>query len=157
MNVWGQQEKEPTAIVKTAHKDYLKRSAGHWLQEKLGMCKAYSPGGASTSQLCRSCSRRASEGPVSTMRDRVRNHIQLPWKTIPFSPLCLPEFEYNDVRTKQLQSSREKDVLWAEKKKTRKHPPYHDPGCGERKGPNVKASSQFWSFSGTVKLEPLNW
>lgn len=36
MNVWGQQEKEPRAIVKTAHKDYLKRSAGTLTTGKIG-------------------------------------------------------------------------------------------------------------------------
>lgn len=87
------------------------------------------------------------QGPLRSRTALRDSHTQpLPRKAGSFSPR---------PQTRQFQR-RQKDILWEEREK-RKHLPCYDPGCEERKGPDVKGSSQLWSFSGTVKFEPPCW
>lgn len=52
-DVWGPQEGESGAMIKTAYADCLGSSVGYGLQEKLGLWEEGSPGEAGTSQLWR--------------------------------------------------------------------------------------------------------
>ena len=52
-DVWGPQEGEPRAVIKTACADCRGSSVGYGLQEKLGLWEEGSPGEAGTSQLWR--------------------------------------------------------------------------------------------------------
>lgn len=61
---------------------------------------------------------------------------------------CLPDLEFDEMRTKQSWISREKDTLWVWKRKKGKHPSHSGSGCKEGRGPDVIASSQFWFLLG---------
>lgn len=88
-DVWGPQEGEPRAVIKTACADCRGSSVGYGLQEKLGLWEEGSPGEAGTSQLWRRRHRSRPGTGASKERDcrETQSHTQpLPRKAGSFSP-----------------------------------------------------------------------
>ena len=131
-DVWGPQEGEPRAVIKTACADCRGSSVGYGLQEKLGLWEEGSPGEAGTSQLWR---RRHRSRP-GTGASKERDCRETQSRTATASE---GRFLLSTAANRAVPEQAEGHALRREK---RKHLPCYDPGCEERKGPDVKASSQ---------------